>query len=656
MEQGSLTYAQAERAFAELERLRQSGQISRAECTERLSSLRVVDQQGRLWMLQERTGKWFVYDNGAWTAATPTPTHAIDSQPAPGHGPPEPLQGASPSPAPRRKGHVWLAVGSTALLLVAVAVALLWRQHNAQGALLRQAPPACQSAHTAFDLSRLDTLSHLSDDQRTVLALNGPPQAFTLAFDPLSGAVIEEWSYFTLGQQLMFLDGAYQGGIEAPAPQIVAGATIPAPAMYPWEVLEEPRPACVVKMAGPALFLTSALVLPGWNDDSEVARLWMLAEGGTMITVDGRLALVSIDPGVALDLEEYRVGGLFIGALGEGADRVGAILSPGDGMGRYRLSFSPRGQGTTRVGTEVILDLEGLSLAGEYTLGANARASVVDRDGFVVPAPASGTVTIASVGNAFDIMLDARVDSSTYRMSGMVAVGLWRSWDRLPGLALNETWPPVTRRAVGVQPTAAVTRLAEAPPTATPAPEASWRLLLQEPFDSNVNEWFTGTRDGEKVRLTTELAQGRYSLLTETGSGAPSWAGQSIEVAVGSRFSISLEATQTGDATSYCGLYVAGEKHAGRIVLFASSVSGSSAVLHGDGEPEWERSPSVQVGGANRLAVFSDGSEIVFLVNGAPVGQVAADGLDVRWVGVVASYGSSTATECSFDDLEIWVD
>jgi len=410
-------------------------------------------------------------------------------------------------------------------------------------------------------------------------------------------------------------------------------------------------------------------VLPGWNDGAEVARLWMLDGGGSMITVDGRLALVSIDPGVAIDLDEYGVSGLFVGALGEGAERVGAILSPGDGMGKYRLSLSPRGQGTTQVGAEAMLDLEGLSLAGDYTFGVNARASVVDRDGLEVPVEASGRVSISSVGDAFDIEIDAVVNNRAYQVAGMVASGLWQSWDRLPGLALGETWPPVARRVQSVQLTAPATRIVatlptRTPPTATSPVElresqptsAGWRLLLHDTFDSNENEWFTGVRDDEKVRLTAELAQGRYSLLTEAVSETPSWAGQTIQVDVGSRFSISVQATQTGDATSYCGLYFAGSQQANRTVLAVSSQRGDLSAMHGDWKLDWTPSSSVLMDQVNQLSAASDGSEIVFFVNGQPVSAMEVTEFDVQRVGVVASYGSGAPTQCSFDDLEIYME
>jgi hypothetical protein len=681
MEQGSLTYAQAERAFAELERLRKAGQLSPAEYTARLDALRVLDEHGRTWMLQEGTGQWFVYDNDAWVAATPPQRQNVAQQASP-----LATEDAGPTPTPRRKGRLWLALGGAALALLAIAAAIVLHQRDAQGEPLRHAPAPCSIEHRVLDPDRLDLISSLSDDQRTVLALNGPPQAFTLAYDPQSGAVIEEWSYYTLGQQLTFLDGAYQGGIEAPPPQIQPGVAIPAPAMYPWEILQEPRPACVVKMAGPALFVTSALVLPGWNDGTEVARLWMLAEGGTMITVDGRLALVSIDPGVALDLEEYGVSGLFIGTLGEGAERVGAILSPGEGMGKYHLSLSPRGQGTTRVGTEVILDLEGYPLAGEYTFGGNARASVVDRDGFGVPAQASGSISITSVGDAFEIRLDARVDNRAYQISGMVANGLWRSWDRLPGLVLGETWPPVTRRTGATPPTAFPTRVAEAPPTqeqptatsqvtateamptqapstptvpamiAEPETPAGWRPLLYDTFDTNVNRWSTEPGEGEYVRWNAELAQGEYALWAERISGERPWVRQSIGVPVGTRFHISIETTRAGGGSSDCGLYFAGSGGANETFFHVSDYAGAFRIRYSGEQLPWTSSAAIRSSDVNRLSAMGDGSRIVFYINGEQVEVLDGTELDVQRVGVVATVGSNTPTVCTLDNVKIHVE
>jgi pSer/pThr/pTyr-binding forkhead associated (FHA) protein len=274
-------------------------------------------------------------------------------------------------------------------------------------------------------VTQTDPSEHISPDQGAVLDVNGPPQAFTVYLDPISGSIFEEWSYYTLGQEINFTDGSYEGGVDAPLPEIDESAPIPDPAAYPWQILQNPTPDQVVKLAGPALFRTSAFVLPGWNDDYQVARLWILAGGGDMITVDGVLAMASIDTGYAMDEALFQVSELFVGTLGEGEDRLGAILSPGGETGTYRLSLSPRGQGTTQAGTEVVFDLKSSSPEGAFTLGTNAFASVVEYDGSEKRAQASGMVIITTDGNTCKVSVNTRVDDRALVVSGRMRSGLW---------------------------------------------------------------------------------------------------------------------------------------------------------------------------------------------------------------------------------------
>jgi hypothetical protein len=77
-----MDYAAAEQEFRRLEGLRQAGQIDMDRYREQLDKLRIVDGDGRTWMLQETTGQWFVQERGQWQAAAP------------------PEQVASPSSAP----------------------------------------------------------------------------------------------------------------------------------------------------------------------------------------------------------------------------------------------------------------------------------------------------------------------------------------------------------------------------------------------------------------------------------------------------------------------------------------------------------------------------------------------------------------------------
>jgi hypothetical protein len=275
------------------------------------------------------------------------------------------------------------------------------------------------------DDTQPDPSEYISPDHATMVAVNGPPQAFTVYFDPISDSVLEEWTYFTIGQEVVFSDGSYEGGVEVPLPEIDESAAIPWPAAFPWQILQDPTPEQMVSLAGPALFRTSAFVLPGWNDDYQVARLWVLAGGGNMITVDGELAMVSIDPGQAVDEDLLEVSNLFVGTLGEGDDRLGAILSPGDGPGTYRLSLSPRGQGTTEDGTEVVFDLEEAGPDGS----SGGRTRVVALDGSEEVPDARGTVNVKAEGDGYEVSVDVRVDGREIVVSGRMRSGLWTATD-----------------------------------------------------------------------------------------------------------------------------------------------------------------------------------------------------------------------------------
>lgn len=85
-----MDFAEAERTFAELERLLEAGELDIESYRARLNELRVEDEQRRTWMLQERTGAWFVWNGEAWEPGAP---------PRPAGAPPPPPPPPPPSPA-----------------------------------------------------------------------------------------------------------------------------------------------------------------------------------------------------------------------------------------------------------------------------------------------------------------------------------------------------------------------------------------------------------------------------------------------------------------------------------------------------------------------------------------------------------------------------
>lgn len=101
-----MTFSEAEQRFRFLEDQRRRGILSVEQYRAELAQLRVTDQWGRTWMLQEQTGQWFVFHEGQWCASQPPqqappppppPVSAPYSSPAAAYQPqaqkPAPVQG-----------------------------------------------------------------------------------------------------------------------------------------------------------------------------------------------------------------------------------------------------------------------------------------------------------------------------------------------------------------------------------------------------------------------------------------------------------------------------------------------------------------------------------------------------------------------------------
>jgi len=93
-----MDFQQAQARFQWLESQLKSGAMSLQQYQAGLNELRVTDPWGRLWMIQERTGIWYMYNSGVWVAAQP-PVQPVAAVPPP---PPPPsfaaplMPGASP--------------------------------------------------------------------------------------------------------------------------------------------------------------------------------------------------------------------------------------------------------------------------------------------------------------------------------------------------------------------------------------------------------------------------------------------------------------------------------------------------------------------------------------------------------------------------------
>lgn len=77
-----MNFTEAEQRFRFLEDQRRRGVLTLEQYRAELAQLRVTDPWGRLWMVQEQTGQWFVFHEGQWRAAQP-PQQAPPPPPPP---------------------------------------------------------------------------------------------------------------------------------------------------------------------------------------------------------------------------------------------------------------------------------------------------------------------------------------------------------------------------------------------------------------------------------------------------------------------------------------------------------------------------------------------------------------------------------------------
>lgn len=95
-----MDYAQAEQEFRLLEASRQAGTLDDETYRARLNALQVTDERGRVWMLQERTGLWYVWEDGTWHLREPLrPVMTAAAAPPPPPVAPAPLPPQAQTPA-----------------------------------------------------------------------------------------------------------------------------------------------------------------------------------------------------------------------------------------------------------------------------------------------------------------------------------------------------------------------------------------------------------------------------------------------------------------------------------------------------------------------------------------------------------------------------
>jgi len=509
---------------------------------------------------------------------------------------------------------------------------------------------------TSFDALAPGLAELVSPDQLAILSVDGPPQAYTIYIDPVSGSIIEQWSYYILGREINFLDGVYEGGIEVPLPDTAPAISIPQLSVYPWEILKDFSPESVVRETGTALFNTSALVLPGWNDGYEVARLWLLSGGGNMVTVDGRLVMLNIDPGEALDLDQFTINNLLVGTLVGDNNQLGAIISPDSETGSYRLSLSPRGQGATEDGTGFIFELEGSAIENTFIIGEDAEVIISGIDGSENIAEANGAVIIEKYDNGYTLVINARINDQEYILAGFMASAIWKSNDSSTIKAIGDV-----PKLFSDTPELIVITEDETEGETAETTEPDWVLIFSDTFDSNENGWpVSYGQEDEWEYYQSDIFEGEYLVFGQQKKEGNSYIERLIAKELDQQvFSVNIDVVQEEADHSGGGLALSDKNGVNQIYFIVFAEGGYFGIIQRDSNglefpldyPVSEINPAGQI---NTLSIKRAGPNFYFFINSKTVGWLTIEDFVIDHLGVVVKTGSDEPVTCYFDNLEIY--
>jgi len=239
-------------------------------------------------------------------------------------------------------------------------------------------------------------------------------------------------------------------------------------------------------------------------------------------------------------------------------------------------------------------------------------------------------------------------------------------------LVLNQTGvlAPSPTAAAPVSPTEMVTVIPAStstdPPAAisTPVPspssvEVEPKLVLSDPFGTNVNGWDTGEIDDEYGTINQRIVDGKYRW--EVTAHQDIWDYGVPTVAAVSDFTLSVEAQRISGSE--------GSEIAGYGVMFRWVDSDNYYLFRiGDDQEfnffllengerstliDWTSSSAIRPGEVNRLTVTAAGSHFVLSINDQIVGEADNGRLPSGIVGLVTRLYAGHESVFEFDNLEL---
>jgi hypothetical protein len=380
-----------------------------------------------------------------------------------------------------------------------------------------------------------------------------------------------------------------------------------------------------------------------------------------MITVDGRLVMLDIDPGEALDMDQFAINDFLVGTLVGDNNRLGAILSPDSEAGSYKLSLSPRGQGTTDDGTGFIFELNGADLEKTFVIGEDAKVIVSGIDGSEIIPEASGAVAVEKYDNGYTLVVNARINGQEYVLAGFMGSAVWRSDDPSTIRAIGEVPEFISDNPELISEDTELTITTEDEPEneAEVTLETDWVLVFSDTFDSNENGWPVAYgEENEEVFYQSDIFQDQYLVYAQQKKEGEYFIERLIDRKLEQVFTVNIDILQEGTGSSGGGLVLSDKNGINQIYFLVFADGGYFWIVQRDSSGlkyplDYPVSEIKSAGQINTLSIMRAGPDFYFFINSHAVGAVTMEDFAVDRLGVVVIPGPEEPVTCYFDNLEV---
>lgn len=187
---------------------------------------------------------------------------------------------------------------------------------------------------------------------------------------------------------------------------------------------------------------------------------------------------------------------------------------------------------------------------------------------------------------------------------------------------------------------------------------ARWPVLFEDSFDQvdEAKDWPLGSQDDPLASISWSITGGKYDWEAEAKDSFVWWAYPTLDPA--SDFYLAASARQiSGPGTGEYGLVYRMTEN-DDYYLFELSADGQFAVFLNDANGwetllDWQDSDAIQLDGENQMAVFAQGEQFYFFINGQKVADLYDDRLAEGKVGLLIGLSNEGDTgKWEFDNFE----